>query len=94
MKILQLLSEEIFDFSKETMTAAKIKTMKDSLNDEFSSIFQLCEFILEVSRKPSLILCTLKTLQRFLSWISLGYIFQTNLVLGLITNFLPQPKYR
>eukprot|EP00599_Poterioochromonas_sp_BG-1_P007690 CAMPEP_0173141940 /NCGR_PEP_ID=MMETSP1105-20130129/5798_1 /TAXON_ID=2985 /ORGANISM="Ochromonas sp., Strain BG-1" /LENGTH=1076 /DNA_ID=CAMNT_0014055249 /DNA_START=326 /DNA_END=3556 /DNA_ORIENTATION=+ len=94
MKILQLLSEEIFDFSKDSMTAAKIKTMKDSLNEEFSQIFQLCEFILEASSKTSLINATLCTLQRFLSWISLGYIFQTNLVIGLITNFLPQPKFR
>jgi exportin-1 len=94
MKILQLLSEEIFDFSKDTMTSVKIKQLKDSLNEEFSQIFQLCEFILEASTRSSLILCTLKTLQRFLSWISLGYIFQTNLVIGLITKFLPQPKYR
>lgn len=72
MKILKLLSEEVFDFSKDTMTAAKMKTMKESLNDEFSQIFQLCEFILEVSQKTSLLSATLQTLQRFLTWIPLG----------------------
>lgn len=94
MKVLQLLSEEIFDFSKDSMTATKIKLMKESLNDEFSQIFTLCEFILEASNKPSLILCTLQTLQRFLTWIPLGYIFETNLVMGLITKFLKLPQYR
>jgi exportin-1 len=64
MKVLQLLSEEVFDFSKDSMTTVKIKTMKESLNEEFAQIFQLCEFILEASRKPSLIKCTLQTLQR------------------------------
>lgn len=33
MQILKLLSEEVFDFSKDQMTTAKIKTMKESLND-------------------------------------------------------------
>lgn len=33
MQILKLLSEEVFDYSKDQMTTAKIKTMKESLND-------------------------------------------------------------
>eukprot|EP01038_Epipyxis_sp_PR26KG_P012132 gene12132-16243_t len=94
MKILKLLSEEVFDFSKDSMTTAKIKSMKESLNEEFSQIFQLCEAVLAASDKPSLVLCTLLTLQRFLTWIPLGYIFETNLVSGLISKFLPLPAYR
>ncbi len=94
MKILQLLSEDIFDFSKDTMTANKIKNMKESLMSDFAQIFQLCEFILEYSQKPSLIVCTLNTLQRFLTWIPFGYIFETNLIGGLIGKFLPKQYYR
>lgn len=94
MKILKLLSEEVFDFSKDTMTAAKMKSMKESLNDEFSQIFQLCEYILEASQKPSLLLATLQTLQRFLTWIPLGYIFETSLVPALITKFFPVAAFR
>jgi exportin-1 len=94
MKILKLLSEEVFDFSKDTMTAAKMKTLKESLNDEFSQIFQLCEFILEASQKPSLIQATLQTLQRFLTWIPLGYIFETPLMPALVTKFLPVVSFR
>jgi len=94
MKVLQLLSEEVFDYSKDSMTTAKIRTMKESLNEEFSQIFQLCEFILEASQKPSLVLCTLQTLQRFLTWIPLAYIFESNLIAGLITKFMPVAAYR
>jgi exportin-1 len=94
MKILKLLSEEVFDFSKDSMTAAKIKTMKETLNEEFAQVFRLCEFILEVSNKTSLIQATLETLQRFLTWIPLGYIFETNLINALIAKFLPVDKHR
>ena len=94
MIILRLLSEEVFDFSGDSMTALKIKTMKESLNDEFANIFKLCEFILENSQKPSLIDCTLQTLQRFLTWIPLGYIFETNLVPNLIQKFFPVVDFR
>jgi exportin-1 len=94
MQILQLLSEEIFDFSIDSMTATKAKTMKVSLNEEFSQIFQLCQFVLEVSTNKSLLIATLRTLERFLSWIPLGYIFETPLLGVLITKFFPVPFFR
>lgn len=94
MKVLKLLSEEVFEFSKDSMTTAKIKSMKESLNSEFSQIFQLCEFILGISQRQSLLLSTLQTLQRFLSWIPLGYIYETSLISGLISKFLPGAAYR
>jgi exportin-1 len=94
MKILKLLSEEVFDFSRESMTSIKVKTMKESLNEEFSQVFQLCEYILDASQKQSLLLCTLQTLQRFLTWIPLGYIFETSIVPGLLSKFFPIPIYR
>ena len=94
MKILKLLSEEVFDFSKDTMTAAKMIAMKESLNNEFSQIFQLCEYILEASQKSSLLLATLQTLQRFLTWIPLGYIFETTLVPALISKYFPNAVFR
>jgi exportin-1 len=94
MHILKLLSEEVFDFSAETMTTVKAKALKDSLNEEFLQIFQLCEFILDASQKKSLILSTLATLQRFLTWIPLGYIFETGLINSLLNKFFPDPVYR
>lgn len=94
MQILQLLSEDVFDFSMDSMTAAKAKALKESLNEEFSQIFQLCLFILEVSQMRSLLTVTLQTLQRFLSWIPLGYIFETNIVHVLVNKFFPAAAFR
>lgn len=94
MHILKLLSEEIFDFSRDQMITQKVKTMKESLNSEFVAIYQLCEFILEHSQRPSLLKITLQTLQRFLTWIPLGFIFQTNLVDTMLNKFFPEPMFR
>ncbi|CAM9232138.1 unnamed protein product [Chrysoparadoxa australica] len=94
MQILKLLSEEVFEFSKDQMTTAKIKTMKESLNEEFQQIFRLCDFILDHSERPSLLVVTLQTLQRFLTWIPLGYIFETSLISKLLQKYFPAPIFR
>ena len=86
MVILRLLSEEIFDYSAEQMTQAKIKSLKNQLGDEFSEIFKLCCEVLEEAQKTSLIKATLETLLRFLNWIPLGYIFETSIIDLLITR--------
>eukprot|EP00632_Arachnochrysis_sp_CCMP2950_P009328 CAMPEP_0185704596 /NCGR_PEP_ID=MMETSP1164-20130828/17569_1 /TAXON_ID=1104430 /ORGANISM="Chrysoreinhardia sp, Strain CCMP2950" /LENGTH=414 /DNA_ID=CAMNT_0028371959 /DNA_START=212 /DNA_END=1452 /DNA_ORIENTATION=+ len=94
MHILRLLSEEVFDFSKDAMTTAKIRTMKTSLNAEFAQIFRLCEFVLGASSRPRLIDATLATLKAFLSWIPLGYLFETPLVETLINRFFAAAQFR
>ncbi|KAG0245961.1 CRM1 C terminal-domain-containing protein [Mortierella sp. GBAus27b] len=94
MVILKLLSEEIFDYSAEQMTQVKTKNLKNSMCGEFSEIFQLCSEVLEKANKPSLIKATLDTLLRFLNWIPLGYIFETNLVESLRARFLDVPQFR
>lgn len=62
------------------MTQAKVKELKGAYNKEFSLIYQLCDYILRNSGKPSLINATLETLLRFLNWIPIGYIFQTKMI--------------
>ncbi|KAF9351073.1 Karyopherin transporter [Mortierella sp. AD094] len=94
MVILKLLSEEIFDFSAEQMTQTKTKNLKNSMCGEFSEIFQLCSEVLEKANKASLIKATLETLLRFLNWIPLGYIFETNIVENLRSRFLEVPQFR
>ena len=86
MIILKLLSEEIFDYSSEQMTQAKTIALKNSMCGEFSEIFQLCSEVLEKAVKPSLIKATLETLLKFLNWIPLGYIFETNIIDMLISR--------
>ena len=81
LNILKLLSEEVFDFSKKTITRDQAKQLKETLTTEFQSIFQLCDSVIShaisqpESIKASLIRQCLKTLQAFLSWIPLGYVF-------------------
>lgn len=86
MVILKLLSEEIFDYSAEQMTQAKTKNLKNQMCGEFSEIFQLCSEVLEKAQKASLIKATLETLLRFLNWIPLGFIFETNIIDNLVTR--------
>mmetsp|Transcript_11016 Transcript_11016/g.16647 ORF Transcript_11016/g.16647 Transcript_11016/m.16647 type:complete len:1109 (-) Transcript_11016:83-3409(-) len=94
MKLLMLLSEEVFDFSKDQMTTKKVTNLKHTLNTEFTQIFQLCEFILQHSTQVSLLRVTLQTLQRFLTWIPLGFIFQTGLLDVLVHRFFCDEQYR
>lgn len=85
MIILKLMSEEVFDFSQDQMTQAKANSLKLSLKAEFEQIFKLCYEILVKTTKPSLIIATLNALLRYIHWIPLNYIFQTDL-LSLFTN--------
>ncbi|RIB27651.1 CRM1 C terminal-domain-containing protein [Gigaspora rosea] len=94
MAILKLLSEEIFDYSAEQMTQLKTKNLKTQMCHEFSKIFELCNEVLERAHQPSLIKATLETLLRFLNWIPLGYIFETNIIENLRTRFLESSEYR
>ncbi|CAK9172472.1 unnamed protein product [Ilex paraguariensis] len=93
MAILKLLSEEVFDFSRGEMTQQKIKELKQSLNSEFQLIHELCLYVLSASQRLELIRATLATLHAFLSWIPLGYIFESPLLETLL-KFFPLPAYR
>jgi exportin-1 len=100
MNILKQLSEEIFDFSKNSITSLKTQELKGTMTKEFGSIFDLCDFVIDMhitnpqSIKPSLIKVTLKTLSAFMSWIPLGYIFETQLMMKLIENLLAENTFR
>ncbi|XXG82847.1 hypothetical protein AAC387_Pa10g0733 [Persea americana] len=93
MAILKLLSEEVFDFSRGEMTQQKIKELKQSLNSEFQLIHELCLYVLSASQRTELIRATLATLHAFLSWIPLGYIFESPLLETLL-KFFPIASYR
>lgn len=93
MNILRLLSEEVFDFSRGELTQAKITELKNALNTDFPIIHELCEFVLQHSQRPELIQQTLQTLHAFLSWIPLGYIFESTL-LDTLLKLSPVPEFR
>lgn len=92
--ILKLLSEEVFDFSKGEITAAKTKELKAELNNEFKQIYELCMFVLTADNVgTSLMRAALGTMHAFLSWVPLGYIFETSLAQTLLRLF-PVEAYR
>jgi len=47
LNILKLLSEEVFDFSKNTLLSQQASKLKDIMSNDFSQIFQLCYWVLE-----------------------------------------------
>ncbi|GEQ68186.1 hypothetical protein JCM33374_g1853 [Metschnikowia sp. JCM 33374] len=94
MIILKLMGEEIFDFSQDEMTQAKANSLKLSLKAEFEQIFKLCYEVLDKTTKASLVIATLNALLKYIHWIPLNYLFQTD-ILSLFTNkFLAPPDTR
>ena len=89
LAILRQLSEEIFDFSQGRMTRQQIKLRKEALNKEFPSVFSLINYVLSNKEDPHLINEALKCLLATLSWIPLGFMFETNLVAMLVQRFIP-----
>jgi len=65
--------------------------LKSTLNEEFFPIFKLFEHIMANSKNGRLLTATLETMLRYLSWIPVGYIFETSLVEVLITKVFPLP---
>ncbi|CAJ1359160.1 unnamed protein product [Effrenium voratum] len=100
LRILNMLSEEIFTFGKSQMVSRKVVKLKESLNAQFAAIYELCSFILKshVSSpgtiKVSLITTTLSTLANFLEWIALGFIFETDLIQMLLMHFWDPLEFR
>lgn len=93
--ILKLLSEEIFDFSKNQMTAQQISSLKEQMNSQFTNVFNLCELVLnnESQLKPQLVKTCLDTLHSFLSWIPIYYIYFSD-VINKLTLFASKDYYR
>lgn len=87
--ILKMLSEEIFDHSKNQMTQTQINELKQQMNQDFTTIFELCKIILEnvFTIKQSLIRACLETLNAFLSWIPMYYIIYSDLIDKLTLMF-------
>jgi exportin-1 len=53
-------------------TQAKTRDLKQTLNNEFRSIHELCMFVLANTRKVELLRATLTALAAYLSWIPPG----------------------
>lgn len=94
LKILLLLKEEVFDFSRSSLLTEKIEELQKTLSNDFSKIYQLCEYILSNTNKESLIDAALKTFCGYIRWIPHEYIFQTKLIDNILSSFFPNPAFR
>lgn len=97
MAVMKLLSEEIFDFSKDKVISKDLNILKSNMTEQFSPVFQLCAEILSMTaQSPNtvgapLVKSTLSSLQHFLSWVPVGYIFETEIIFYLVRSFISNP---
>lgn len=68
------------------MTQIKAATLKTQMKNEFSEIYNLCREVLDKAVKPSLIKATLECLLRFVHWVPVGFIFETDLIETLLNK--------
>ena len=94
LAIIGQLSDEIFNFSKGKMTRVQVKIRKEALNKEFPPLFQILDFVFKSKHDSGLITEALGCLLSCLSWIPLGYVFETKLIEVLVDKFLRVPITR
>jgi exportin-1 len=97
MRILRLLSEEVFDFgsgSTSEITSDRQKKLQESLSAELQKILRLCAHVAATSTAPKTVAETLRALQGYMSWIPAAFVFETDLVRTLVGKFLPAPAFR
>ncbi|GAW80789.1 exportin-1 [Plasmodium gonderi] len=81
MKLLNMLSEEVFEFGNETLVKKKKEKLRNEYASQFQEVYNLCLYILEANvynkrnTNTSLIKQTLNCLSNFFKWIPLTYIF-------------------
>jgi exportin-1 len=92
LNILRMMSEEIFDFSKNQILQSEVRQLKEQMIEQFMRVNELCYWVLNQALttqiNPSLVKSCLKALQAYLSWIPLNFIFNTDLMSNLIEHFI------
>ena len=89
-----MLSEEIFEETKQNMTKAQIDTLKRTYAENLKIIFDLCSQIAKAfianptTVTPSLIRVCVKMFHSFLHWIPAQYIFLTDFLDGIMVNMV------
>ncbi|GBE60835.1 exportin 1 [Babesia ovata] len=82
MRLLNMLSEELFDFGEDHMQSRTVQRLTARMASDFRDIFDVCIFVMHsaISNpeavRVSLIKQTLTCLAHFLKWIPMGYIFE------------------
>lgn len=93
--ILKILYEEIFDFSSDRMTQAKVVKMKKSMSQVCLQIYLHIVDILKLNNTTSdLEISALECLLGYSEWIPPDYIFQTNVLQLLSSIYIKKQETR
>ena len=94
LRILTILSQEVFEFGKDSMTFKKVAKLRGILASQFGSIFELCAFVLsQKGVKPSLLQSALSCLQHFICFVPPKFIFETEIV-SIVLGFVDSVSTR
>jgi exportin-1 len=99
LNILKLLSEEIFS-DVGNMSSNKKNELKVTMNEEFSKIYELCDWVLKTAAmhpgavQTSLIKSCLSTLVAFLEWVPPAHIYLGDFLKLIVDNYLDNPLFR
>eukprot|EP00924_Labyrinthula_sp_SR-Ha-C_P010324 snap_masked-scaffold_23-processed-gene-3.12-mRNA-1 protein AED:0.00 eAED:0.01 QI:0/-1/0/1/-1/1/1/0/1034 len=91
LSILKLLTEEIFSFSKDSLTQQRTKFLKQELISQFQRIVELIAMILSQSGNQELLSVALQTLTNFVEWIPIDFIFTSKLHESVV-SYLNSPS--
>ena len=82
MKLLQLLSEEINEFWKNSLTLQKAFELKEKMSHEFQQVFLLCNIIFDNSQsvKGSLLVIAVQLFAEYIVWFPIDLVFNQKII--------------
>jgi exportin-1 len=93
LKILLLISEEVFDFGKKNIVSERRTQFKQIIYNEVNALMDLCNFVVMSAVNSQDISLTLvrqclKTFTEFITWLPNGYIFENDMVETILRHFI------
>jgi exportin-1 len=99
LNILKELSQEIFTYSKNSLTSHEINELKDNFANEFKSIYEVCDYVAKAylanpqNVDKALVKSCLETLQSFLSWMPPYYVLLTDLLDVILLGLIKEKRF-
>lgn len=97
MRVLLLLSEEVFDYGADSLTQADKHRVQTAFSQQFTQVFGLIQQVLTGASNstvsPVMLGVTLEALERFLRWIPSSFIFESDLIDTLVVHILPMHSF-
>jgi len=96
MKLLILLSEEINDFWKNSLTAKKAYELREKMSNEFSEVFNLCQVIINNSNSVSqnLLIRAIQLFAEYMNWFPINLTLNQDIMKKILMNFKDKASCR